>query len=121
MKNMSMLVLLMLASCGGRVGNIVSETRNIDSILTCGHMAAEFENNLDTVKDIAKEKTAQEVNNLGLLIAMPLFLDLKNTERKEILALQKRNERLSMLLQEKNCAYTYRKSTSKAKIETDNN
>jgi len=104
MRSVIILLLLLLSSCGGRVNNPVSETSNIDDILTCSHLKAEFEINLDKVKDITKEKNAQEINNLGLLITSPFLLDFKNTEKKEILALQNRNVRLEKLLLDKNCA-----------------
>ena len=112
MKVFIILTLLMLTSCGGRVSDIISETSNIDDRLTCTHLKAEFEINLEKVKDISKERKEQVANNVGLLVASPFLLDFKDTEKKEILALQKRNLHLEHLIQEKSCPFSEKSQNS---------
>lgn len=97
------LIPIILTSCGGRVANIVPERTTSDEYFTCSHISGEHEMNLAKVKDLTKEKKAESVNNVGMLLVAPLFLDLNSSQKDEILALQKRNERLEQLSEEKNC------------------
>ena len=101
---------VLLASCGGRVSNLVSEETASDIYFTCSHISGEYEMNLAKIQDLRKEKRTESTNNVGMLLMAPLFLDLKNTEQKEIAALYKRNERLTLLAEGKGCTLIDKKS-----------
>ena len=103
MRLIILISLFLLISCGGRPLNLVNEENGYDSQLTCSHIVGEFEMNVQKVADISKERSKENGNNIGLLIAAPLFLNLNDTEKKEIEALQKRNKRLENLASNKHC------------------
>jgi len=66
-------------------------------------MAAEQKVNLERAQDLSREETAQEGNNIGIMIFSPIFLDLSPTEKNEIKALNDRNQHLDALMAEKRC------------------
>jgi hypothetical protein len=103
MKMHSVIVLLVgLAGCGGRVALPVQTVQAIDPQLTCDHMSAEFDNNARRGRELAGEKGDSTRDNLGF-ITMPLFLDIDDTQKKELAALIARNARLQELAAAKSC------------------
>jgi hypothetical protein len=92
-----------LVACGGRVARPVETVTSIDAMLTCDHLQAEFENNLKRFSELTNERKTQMRDNVGLIAAAPLFLDLKGTEKKESAALTARNIRLRELALAKSC------------------
>ncbi|MBL4602759.1 MAG: hypothetical protein JKY84_08440 [Emcibacteraceae bacterium] len=103
MKFYILLMLTILSACGGRPKNIMAEKQNIDEQMTCVHISGEHEMNIAKIQDISKERKSENANNFGLLLIAPLFLDLSNTEKEEIIALQNRNSRLEQLSLKKEC------------------
>jgi hypothetical protein len=85
-------------SCGGRVGNPVPPTTPYDDKLDCAHLQAEKSVNTARAADLLGEGDSDVRNNLGFLLLDPLFLDLSNTEQKEITAFQARNQVLDGLI-----------------------
>ncbi len=81
----------------------VSERRAHDSFLTCNHLIAEHSVNLKRMVELDSERQFESANNVGMLLVSPLFMDLSDTEKKEIAALLKRNTELERLMMSKNC------------------
>lgn len=100
-----------LSGCGGRPAEPVAENRAHDSSLSCDHILSEAEVNADRILGLLGEtELADEQNAMLLLaapisIAFPFFLDLGDSERREIQALEKRNIRLKALGDEKGCVF----------------
>lgn len=94
----------LLAACGGRVANPVALDSGFDDRLSCAHLAGERANNVKRLSELTGEGEDRIENNLGLLVTSPLFLDFSDTLKREAEALIARNERLSALMDEKNCA-----------------
>lgn len=97
-------LLLTLASCGGRVAREVPVSNPHDGRLTCLHLKAESEANLERIADIAAEKDDQANQNVGKVFVIGLvWMNLNDSEKKEIEALQARNRELDRLRDKKNC------------------
>lgn len=94
---------LVLGGCGGRVARPVEVVRPFDDSLTCVHIVQELQSNSDRIADLRGEVKAQNDNNVGLLIVSPLFLNVNDSEDKEIEALVARNQRLVVLAEEDSC------------------
>ena len=94
---------LILAACGGRKAAPVEAVRNSDSQLTCAHLAAERSVNDARIADLTGESEFSTRNNVGFLLASPLFLDLSDSIQVEVRAIGERNEQLEKLSKEKNC------------------
>ena len=92
-----------LAGCGGRVARPGEGNSPLDAKLTCTHIHSEAEVNSARVSDLSGERVNARNNNAGILIMMPLFVDLSNSEQQEIKALQARHEVLRKLGDEKGC------------------
>lgn len=93
-----------LSGCGGRVAKPVALVQPFDDRLSCEHLAGEFANNEKRLAELLDERAFSNMNNVGLLVTSPLFLDLSDTQKKEALALRARNERLAALMKEKSCS-----------------
>lgn len=98
-----------LASCGGRVAQPVTEHRSYDEQLRCKHIVAEAEVNFARRADLLGEADAANDRNAQLLfaaplsIAFPLFIDLTDTEKEEVAALDRRNLQLAAMAREQGC------------------
>ena len=106
---LAILALMALSACGGREARPVSEVRVTDDQLSCAHIKNEAEVNAARILDLLGEEEAAGENNAALLMAVPisiaftLFLDLGDSERQEITALETRNKRLNVLGEKKGC------------------
>jgi len=90
-----------LAGCGGRTAQPVALTTPMDSQLSCDHLRAEHSVNLARIADLGGERQNAQTNNVGMFVANPLFLDLSQSERREIDALTARNQVLDRLIADK--------------------
>lgn len=99
----ALLLIVLVSGCGARKAEPVQTTRTTDSILSCDHLRAERRVNDRRMAHLLTEKGAQEANNVGFLLLSPLFLDLSNTEKQEIRALQDRNHQLGLLMEARRC------------------
>ena len=106
-----------LGACGGRVAHPVSLENDFDDRLSCTHLSGEFENNLKRLEELTGESKEKFANNLGLLIASPLFLDFSDTQKREAEALLARNERLQALMTERDCPAAEKAATDEASAE----
>lgn len=97
-------IILVLGGCGGRVARPVETIRSYDDSLTCVHIVQELKSNSNRIADLRGEIRAQNDNNAGLLVALPLFLNVNDSEDEEIGALVARNQRLIMLAQKGSCS-----------------
>lgn len=96
--------ILAAAACGGRVAKPVLVESALDARLSCEHLKGEFENNRKRLAELQGEKKESSRNNAGFLVASPLFLDTQGALKEEAEALVRRNERLTSLMTERNCA-----------------
>jgi hypothetical protein len=93
-----------LSACGGRTSHPVATTTPDDALMSCAHLDAELAINKHHIDDLMDEKDHSENNNLAAGLLMPIYMiDLSDTERKEMDALQKRNDVLTSLMKQKNC------------------
>lgn len=95
-----------LSACGGRVAKPVQQNRASDALLTCQHISAEREVNETRILDLVGETDFANNNNAAKVlggVATLMFLDLSDSEQREIVALQARNKRLLELGTAKNC------------------
>ena len=97
------LAMLVLCSCGGRVANPTPLERSFDAELSCAHLSGEYENNIKRLSELTGESKDKIRDNMGMLLASPLFLDFSQTQKKETQALLARNERLQALMADKTC------------------
>lgn len=93
----------LLAGCGGRVARPVEAMTPLDGRLTCTHIVEEIRVNNARAADLAGEKDAQSGNNAGLILVAPMFINLDNTEGREVQALHARNQVLADLASKKAC------------------
>jgi hypothetical protein len=100
------------SACGGRVSRPIELVQSIDPQLSCLHLEAEHGNNRKRMSELLGERSDQMRDNMGWIVASPLFLDLKDTEKKEAKALVDRNARLVSLAKEKSCALVSNGETS---------
>jgi hypothetical protein len=98
-----LVAVLLLAACGGRASHPVEAATPLDDRLSCDHLSAERRVNDARIADLKGEKNNAGVNNAGFLVFQPLFLDVSNSENKEIAAFQERNKVLDRLISER-CA-----------------
>jgi hypothetical protein len=114
------MLVVCVAGCGGRVSMPVKLVQPLDDVLTCDHLQAEYENNLKRMHELAGERADQMRDNIGwtasFLTAGPIFLDLKDTEKKEGKALAERNVRLHDLAVAKTCSSALPISTESAVV-----
>jgi hypothetical protein len=94
-------LLTFLAACGGRVSRPVAATNDYDDRLSCEQLKGEKAVNAARVQDLVGEKKQAENNNIGMLLVDPMFLDLSDSERKEMRAFAERDKVLDKLIQEK--------------------
>lgn len=95
--------LFLAAACGGRVAQPVLIEQSYDSKLSCTHLSGELSNNDKRLVELKAERDGKPARNLGFLVASPLFLDLSESQKKEVEALIARNERIRTLMSDKNC------------------
>ncbi len=103
--------LLILAGCGGRSASVVSEINQLDQLFSCQHLTAEVSANTLRMEDLRDERVTNRLRNLtrvpGAFIGNPLSaLALADTSLaiyREIDALERRNENVARMRQEKNC------------------
>jgi hypothetical protein len=105
MKRLAILTLavLALAACGGRVARPIPAINSFDDALSCTHLAGEFDNNLARLSELTGERRAKVADNVGMLLASPLFLDLSQAQQTEASAIDARNARLVELMANQNC------------------
>ncbi len=103
-RHLSLFVALLAAGCGGRVAHPLPAQTALDDRLTCAHILGELENNNKRLVELEGEKKQSSVNNAGLLITSPLFLDTQKTFKTETNALNERIARLNALSLERGCA-----------------
>ena len=101
-------LMTVLVACGGRSAQPVASVRATDEALTCDHIKAEGEVNLERIEGLVGEGELATAQNVGFLLAapiisLPLFLDLGSAEKDEIKALETRNQRLAELGSAKGC------------------
>lgn len=97
------LSMLVLAGCGGRAAQPVETIQSVDPLMTCTHIAGEFQNNQKRVAELLGERSERNRDNLGMVLLSPLMLDLSQSERKEAEAITARNRRLLELATDKSC------------------
>ncbi|MBB6251338.1 hypothetical protein [Nitrospirillum iridis] len=80
-----------LSGCGGRVANPVKAVNAYDDQLSCDHLRAELQVNQAHILDLNGERAADRQHNVGQLLVGPMFIDLSDSEKKEIKALEARD------------------------------
>ncbi len=81
----------------------------MDDRLSCEHLQGEYSANGFRLQDFTKERRERNGNNAGMILMAPLaassllFVDLSNTERREVDALTRRNARLQQLAAHRGC------------------
>lgn len=90
-----------IVGCGGRMAQPVAVTTPIDAQLSCDHLRAEHRVNLARIADLVGERQNSQTNNVGIFVINPLFLDLSQSERREIEALEARNQVIDRLMSDK--------------------
>lgn len=75
----------------------------MDDRLSCEHLQGEYFSNESRLCDFTKERRERDRNNAGMILMAPLaastllFVDLSDTEQREVDALMRRNSRLQQL------------------------
>jgi hypothetical protein len=96
---------LLLSACGGRSSHPVEATTAHDAQLSCDHLHAERRVNDARIADLDGERKGDSDNNVGKVIGQGavgiLFLDLSDSEKKEIQAFQARNKVLDQMVAER--------------------
>lgn len=95
--------LVALAGCGGRVARPVAVENSFDEKLSCAHVEAEFEVNKQKLIELGDERSDKTAYNIATVLWSPLFLDFSGSEKEEIEALHRRNNRLAELAKDKGC------------------
>lgn len=101
----------LLAACGGRTSNPVSERSELDQLFTCAHLEAETSANALRISDLRDERATNRLRNLtrvpGALLGNPLsalaLADPSIAVYREIEALERRNAWITAMSQERNC------------------
>jgi hypothetical protein len=94
-----------LAGCGGRSSHPIEAATAFDAQLSCDHLRAERQVNDLRIADLQGEKDNDGTNNVGKVVGQGvvgiMFLDLSDSEKKEIEAFQARNKVLDQMLAER--------------------
>jgi len=93
-----------LSACGGRVAQPVGTVTNLDTRLSCSHLSGEYNNHDKRLVELVGEERNRGRDNLGILLASPLFLDLSTTLKDEVEAINLRQDKLIELMKVKGCA-----------------
>lgn len=97
-------VAMTLSACGGRVARPVAVVNPFDDSLSCTHIRGEFDNNLKRLTELTGESEAKVADNIGFLLVSPFFLDLSQTQKDEVRAIDARNARLRELAEVRLCS-----------------
>jgi hypothetical protein len=102
---------LFVAGCAGRTANPVSAYMPGDDKRSCNALKTEYSDNETTIKTLQQEEKTKGVWNVtcfitGFLVIVPWFLmDLKDAQKIEIEALNKRNSNLKIMASDRNCDF----------------
>ena len=107
LKTLTLITVLLLQACGGRLVQPTNETSSLDEYLTCSHIIGEQEVNINRVSELIDEKGQKGGANIGMVLllgpaALP-FIDMNGAEKKEIEAIAQRNKVLKELSLKKSC------------------
>ena len=69
-----------------------------DDRLSCDHLKAEHSVNDARILELTHERKQADMNNVGMLLVGPLFMDLSSSEKTEATALVKRDAVLDQLI-----------------------
>ena len=96
----------LMAACGGRVAQPVMLQTSLDENLSCTHLSGEYDNNTKRLVELVGEREGKAAKNIGTaLFVNPIFLDLSQSQKQEVAALDARNERLIMLGSLRECKF----------------
>lgn len=99
---LSVLVMMGLSACGGRIAQPVAENRAVDTRLSCEHLGGEYDNLGLRASELVGERSQANLENIYWLTS-PLFLDFSGTTGKEMQAIQIRSARLEELMLARGC------------------
>ncbi|MEM7571162.1 MAG: hypothetical protein AAF337_15330 [Pseudomonadota bacterium] len=81
----------------------IEAVKPLDDVLTCAHFQAEKKNNDFRLTELVGERKESVRDNVGMMVSSPFFLDLKNSEKVEAEALERRNGQLTFLMLSADC------------------
>ena len=87
------------------MSNPIAQSLTFDEKLTCSHHNGEYENNTKRLVELLGERKDRVRDNFGMLISTPLFLDLSDTNKKEVAAINARNTQIISLMTTKKCEF----------------
>lgn len=96
--------LIFLAGCFGHEPNPVELSMPRDAELSCGALRAEMDNLLTDMK-VLKPKTNKFWTNTFWFILLPFIMDVKEAEKIEYNAMQRRHNHLLIIAKEKDCDF----------------
>ncbi len=102
--NVLLCALIFLAGCFGREANPVELSMPRDSELSCEVLQAEMDNLLADMK-VLKAKTNKFWTNTFWFIMLPFIMDVKEAEKIEYNAMQRRHNHLLIIAKEKDCDF----------------
>ncbi len=98
-----LMIVLSIIGCGGRRPQIVVANQRNDRFLSCEAMAREMVQNEVLITEKLKRDRSKLLSNIFWLIWFPPLMDVKEAEKSEAEALQRRNNRLETLMLDKDC------------------
>ena len=98
-----LIVLIFLVGCAGRDANPVASHQIGDDNRTCESLQLEISQNEVIIDKKLKKDSGKFLTNALWCAITPLAMDTKEAEKTEAEALQKRNNYLRILMNEKNC------------------
>lgn len=102
--NILLCVSIFFASCAGREANPIALSTPVDDTLSCDALEAGLTNLQSDMKNL-KQKTNKFWTNTFWFIVFPFLIDVKDAEKIEYNAFQRRYNHLLIIAQEKNCDF----------------
>ncbi len=98
-----LMLTLLVSGCAGRKAYPVKLNQNNDHRLSCEAMEQEMAKNKVLITKKIKHDKSKFASNTFWFIVLPFLMDVKEAEKVEAEALQRRNERLQSLWISKGC------------------
>ena len=102
--NLLLCVSIFLAGCAGREANPIALKMPGDADLNCNSLQSEM-TNLRADMKVLKAKTNKFWSNTIWFIILPFIMDVKEAEKIEYNAMQRRHNHLLIIAKEKECDF----------------
>lgn len=98
-----LIAISLIAGCAGRDAHPTKVHQRGDQSLSCNSIASEISNNRFLITEKLAHDRSKLWSNVWWFIWFPPLMDVKEAEKTEAEALQRRNDYLQTIFRDKNC------------------